>query len=194
MSRVVESSCWFKLLNSTRVLEFNFSIRLDTFSKKFQFNSTLFESSTQLDAIRNSDHLQARWARWASCSLCSLWSLLIQAIRANTSRLWLHNDYLIIALFNHLQESSNTKFSFKIFILKITFLSCFLIAQQKTLSCVAEIFLSVQVLSMLSCVLMNTAVACKRNVVLTTNLIIASSVCISIASAILLSWWWSEKE
>ncbi len=40
-----------KLLNSTQVLEFNFSIRLNTFSKKFQFDSTLFESSTRLDAI-----------------------------------------------------------------------------------------------------------------------------------------------
>ncbi len=33
------------------MLEFNFSTRLDTFSKKFQLNSTLFKSSTQLDAI-----------------------------------------------------------------------------------------------------------------------------------------------
>ena len=139
------------------------------------------------------DHLWARWARWASCSSCSLWSLLIQAIRAITSRLWLHNDYLIIALFNYLQKSFNTRFSSKIFILKITFLSCFLIAQQKILSCVAEIFLSVRVLSMLSCVLVNTAVACKRNVMLTTNLIIASSVCILITSVILLFQWWSEK-
>ena len=31
------------------MLEFNFSIRLDTFSKKFQFDSTLFESSTRLE-------------------------------------------------------------------------------------------------------------------------------------------------
>ena len=78
--------------------------------------------------------------------------------------------------------------------LKITFLSCLFIAQQKTLSCVAKIFLSIQVLSMLSCVFVNTAVTCKRNVVLTMNSIIASSVCILIANAILLFWWWSEKE
>ncbi len=142
----------------------------------------------------HSDHSQARWARWASCSSCSLWSLLIQAIRAITSRLWLLNDYLIIVLFNHLQKSFNTRFSSKIFVSKITFSSCLLIAQQRTLSCVAEIFLSVRVLSVLSCVSVNTAVACKRNVVLTTNSIVASSVCISIASAISLSRWWSEKE
>ncbi len=140
------------------------------------------------------DHLQARWARWVSCSSCSLWSLLIQAIKAITSRLWLHNDYLIITLFNYLWKSFNTRFSFKIFILKITFLSCFLIAQQKTLSCVAKIFFSVWILSVLSCVLVNTAVACKRNVVSTMNSIIALSVCISITSAILLFQWWSEKE
>ncbi len=104
-------------------------------------------------------------------------------------KLWLLNDYLIIALFNHLQKSFNTKFSFKIFILKITFLSCFFIVQQKILSCIAKIFLSVQVLSVLSYVFMNTAVTCKRNVVSTINSIIASSVCISIASAILLFQW-----
>jgi len=86
-----------------------------------------------------------------------------------------------------MQESFNTRSSSKIFILKITFSSCFLIAQSKTLSCVAEIFLSVQVLSVLSCISVNTAVACKRNAVLTMNLIVALSVCISIASAILLS-------
>jgi len=81
-----------------------------------------------------SDHSWARWARWALCLSYSLWSLLIQAIRAITSRLWLLNDYLIIALFNHLQESSNTRSSFKIFILKITFLLYLFIAQQNFLS------------------------------------------------------------
>ena len=40
---------WVEL--STQVLEFNFSTQLNTFSKKFQLNSTLFESSTRLDAI-----------------------------------------------------------------------------------------------------------------------------------------------
>ncbi len=45
-SRVVESSYWVKLLNSIQVLKFNFSTQLNTFSKKFQLNSTLFESST----------------------------------------------------------------------------------------------------------------------------------------------------
>ncbi len=82
-------------------------------------------------------------------------------------------------LHNLMQKSFNTRFSSKIFVLKITFLSCLLIAQRKTLSCVAKIFLSVQVLSVLSYVFVNTAVTCKRNVVLTTKLIIASSVCIS---------------
>ncbi len=129
------------------------------------------------------------------CSSCSLWSLLIQVIRVITFKTlitqWLFNHCCYII---SLQKSFNTRFSFKIFVLKITFSSCFLIIQQKTLSCVAKIFLSVQVLSMLSCVLINTAVACKRNVVLTMNSIIASSACILIANAILLSWWWSEKE
>ena len=140
------------------------------------------------------NHSRARWARWVTCSSCSLWSLLIQVIRVITSKLWLLNDYLIIVFSNHLQKSFNTRFFSKIFVLKITFLLYLFIAQQKTLSCVAEIFLSVRVLSVLSCVLVNTAVTCKRNVMLTMNSIIASSVCISIASAILLSQWWSEKE
>ncbi len=51
MSRVFESSCWNKLLNSTQVLEFNFSIRFNTFSKKFQLNLTLFKLNTWLNAI-----------------------------------------------------------------------------------------------------------------------------------------------
>ena len=93
-----------------------------------------------------------------------------------------------------MQESFNTRFSFKIFILKITFSSCLFIAQSKTLSYVAEIFLSVRVLSVLSCVSVNIAITCKRNVILTMKSIIASSVCILIANAILFSWWWSEKE
>ncbi len=42
-------NCWIKLFNLIQVLEFNFSIQLNTFSKKFQFNSTLFESSTWLE-------------------------------------------------------------------------------------------------------------------------------------------------
>ncbi len=33
------------------MLEFNFSIQLNTFSKKFQLDSTLFKSSTQLNVI-----------------------------------------------------------------------------------------------------------------------------------------------
>ncbi len=93
-----------------------------------------------------------------------------------------------------MQESFNTRFYFKIFILKITFSSCLFIVQSKTLSCVAEIFLSVQVLSMLLCISVNIAVACKKNVMLTIKLIIALSVYILIANAILLSQWWSEKE
>ncbi len=97
---------------------------------------------------------------------------------------WLFNYCL---LHNCIQENFNTKFSSKIFILKITFSSYFLIIQLKTLSCVAKIFWNVQVLSMLSCILMNIAITCKRNVVLTMKLIIASSVCILITSAILLS-------
>ena len=42
-------SCWVKFLNSTWVLEFNFSIQLDTFSKKFQLNLILFELNIQLE-------------------------------------------------------------------------------------------------------------------------------------------------
>jgi hypothetical protein len=38
-----------QLYNSTRVLKFNISIRLDSNSKKFQFDSTLFESRTRLE-------------------------------------------------------------------------------------------------------------------------------------------------
>ncbi len=34
---------------SSRVIESSFSTRLDTFSKKFQFDSTLFESNTRLE-------------------------------------------------------------------------------------------------------------------------------------------------
>ncbi len=90
-------SCWVK--SSCRVELSSQAFQLDSSSwvQLLNFTRHFFKKiSTQLDAIRNSDHLQARWARWASCSSCSLWSLLIQAIRANTSRLWLHNNYLII--------------------------------------------------------------------------------------------------
>jgi len=48
LNQVFKSSYRVKLFNSTQVLEFNFSIRLDTFSKKFQLNSTLFKLSTWL--------------------------------------------------------------------------------------------------------------------------------------------------
>ncbi len=48
LSRVFKLNYWVKLLNSTWVLEFNFSIQFNTFSKKIQLN---LNSSTQLDAI-----------------------------------------------------------------------------------------------------------------------------------------------
>ena len=63
MNWVFELNCRVKLLNLTQVLEFNFSTRLDTFSKKFQFNSTLFKSSTWLDVISLIfiDHLNLKY-------------------------------------------------------------------------------------------------------------------------------------
>ena len=59
----VELLSWIKLLNLTWVLEFNFSTQLDTFSKKFQLNSTLFESSTQPEL---------RYSTWRSQSRLDL--------------------------------------------------------------------------------------------------------------------------
>ncbi len=151
-----------------------------------------------------SSHLCSEWSLWSSSSIVSKMSITLVMFTVITFDSSDQSDYLEILitqwlsnhclLCNHMQKSFNIKFSSKIFVLKTTFSSCLLIAQSKTLSCVAEIFLSVRVLSVLSCVSVNTAVACKRNVVSTTNSIIASSVCISIASAILLSWWWSKKE
>ncbi len=151
-----------------------------------------------------SSHLCSEWSLWSflsKMSKVSIMLIMLTVIISDSSdqsdhlkiliTQWLSNHCLLC---NYMQKCSNTRFSSKIFVLKITFSSCLLIAQLKTLSCVAEIFLSVRVLSVLSCVSVNTAVACKRNVVLTMNSIIASSVCISIASAILLSRWWSEKE
>ena len=43
----VESS--FRVKLSSRVVESSFSTQFDTFSKKFQLDSTLFKSSTQLE-------------------------------------------------------------------------------------------------------------------------------------------------
>ncbi len=63
MNQVFKSSYWVKLLNSTWVLEFNFSTQLDTFSKKFQLDLTLFESSTRLDAINLLETLQNQTLR-----------------------------------------------------------------------------------------------------------------------------------
>ncbi len=40
LSRVFKLNYWVKLLNSTWVLEFNFSIQFNTFSKKIQLNLT----------------------------------------------------------------------------------------------------------------------------------------------------------
>ncbi len=157
-----------------------------------------------------------RHRRIVSSRLCSEWSLrsflskmskmsimlvMLTVITSDSSDQSDHFETLITQwLFNHccyvitcervLTLDSLLRFSFW----KSLFSSCLLIAQSKTLSCVAEIFLNVWVLSVLSCVSVNTAVACKRNVVLTMNSIVASSVCVSIASATLLSRWWSEKE
>ncbi len=151
-----------------------------------------------------SSHLCSEWSLWSSSSKMSKMSIMLIMLTviisdsSDQSDHFQSSDYSMIIwlllLCNHMRKSSNTRFSSKIFVSKITFSSCLFIAQSKTLSCVAEIFLSARILSVLSCVSVNTAVACKRNVVLTTSSIVASSVCISIASVILLSRWWSEKE
>jgi len=150
-----------------------------------------------------SSYLCSEWSLWSFSSKMSKMSIMLimlTVITSDSSDQSNHFKTLITQwLFKHcfyliMWKSFNTRFSFKIFILKITFSSCFQITQRKTLSCVAEIFSSVRVLSVLSCVSVNTAVACRRNIVLTINLIIALSVCILIANAILLFWWWSEKE
>ncbi len=148
--------------------------------------------------------LCSEWSLWSfssKMSKLSIMLIMLTVITSDSSNQSDHFETLITqwlsnhcCLHNRIREDSNTRFSSKIFVLKTTFSSCLLIAQSKTLSCVAEIFLNVQILSVLSCVLVSTAVACKRNVVLTTKSIVASSVCISITSAILLSRWWSEKE
>ncbi len=151
-----------------------------------------------------SSRLCSEWSLWSFSSRVSKLSIMLVMLTMITSdssdqsnhfeiliTQWLSNQ---CCLHNRIREDSNTRFSSKIFILKITFSSCLLIAQSKTLSCVAEIFLNVQILSALSCVLVSIAVACRRNVVSTTKSIVASSVCISIANAILLFQWWSEKE
>jgi len=150
-----------------------------------------------------SSHFCSEWSFWSSLSKMSKMSntlIMLTVITSDSSNQSNHFKTLITqwlfnhCLFNHLQKSFNTKFSSKIFVLKITFLSCLFITQQKTLLCIAKIFLSVWILSMLSCILVNIAITCKRNVISTMNLIVALNMCISIASAILLFQWWSEKK
>ncbi len=151
-----------------------------------------------------SSHLCSEWSLWSFSSKMSKMSIMLIMLTviisdsSNQSNYLRDSDYSMITqsllLHNFMWKSFNIRFSSKNFILKITFSSCLFITQWKILSCVAKIFLSVRVLSVLSCVSVNTAVTCKRNVVLTMKLIIALSVCISIANAILLSWLWSEKE
>ena len=65
----IKSNCRVKLLNSIWVLKFNFSTRLNTFSKKFQLNSTLFKSSTWLDAISlTEEHFKEFWNHFSQIS------------------------------------------------------------------------------------------------------------------------------
>ncbi len=148
--------------------------------------------------------LCSEWSLWLFLSKMSKMSNMLVMLTVITSdssdqsnhfktliTQWLFNHcYYIISCERVLTLDFLLRFSFQ----KSLFSSCLLIAQSKILSHVTEIFLNVRVLSVLSCVLMNIAVACKRNVVLTMKSIAALSVCISIASAILLSQWWSEKE
>ncbi len=149
-------------------------------------------------------HFCSEWSFWSFLSKMSKMSIMLimlTVITFNSSNQnnhfktlitqWLFNHCL---LYNFMQESFNIKFFFKIFVLKITFSSCFFIAQSKTLSYVTKIFLNVQILSVLSYVLVNTVITCKRNAVLTMKLIIVLSVCILIVNAISLSQWWSKKE
>ncbi len=77
MSWVFKSSYWIKLLNSTRVLEFNFSTQLDTFSKIFQLNSALFESSTQLKLEYSTQRNQS--------TLIKLMRLFLKSTHSTTS-------------------------------------------------------------------------------------------------------------
>ncbi len=60
------------------MLRFNFSIQLNTFSKKFQFNSTLFKSSIQLELEYSTwrDQFNYKWSK-------NLW--LINCIDIETS-------------------------------------------------------------------------------------------------------------
>ncbi len=143
-------------------------------------------------------HFCSEWSFWSFLSKMSKMNIMLIMFTVITSDSSNQNDHFKILitqwLFNHCcyiiscKKSFNIKFSFKIFILKITFSSYLFIIQSKTLSYVAKIFLNVQILSMLSCVLMNITVTCKRNVMLTMKLIITLSVYILIVSAILLSW------
>ena len=151
-----------------------------------------------------SSHLCSEWSLWSFLSRMSKMSIMLIMLTEITSDSNDQNNHfktLIIQwLFNYccyiffckkvLTLDSLLRFSSW----KSLFSSCLFITQSKTLSYVAKIFLNIQVLSVLSCILVNIAVACKRNVVSTMKSIIVSSVCILIASAILLSWWWSEKE
>ena len=145
-----------------------------------------------------SSHFCSEWSLWSFLSKMSKMSIMLIMLTVITSDSNDQNNHFEILitqwLFNHCCYIISCKrvltldFLLRFSFWKSLFSSCLLITQSKTLSCVTEIFLNVWVLSMLSCILVNIAVTCKRNVVLTTKLIIASSVCILIASAILLSW------
>ncbi len=144
-----------------------------------------------------SSHFCSEWSLWSflsKMSKISIMLIMLTVITSDSSDQSNHfqdSDYSMIIqlllLHNLMQKSFNTKFFSKIFILKITFSFCLFVVQSKTLSCIAKIFLSVWILSVLSCIFVNIAITCKRNVMLTMNLIIALSVCILIANAILLS-------
>ncbi len=151
-----------------------------------------------------SSYFCSEWSLWSFLSKMSKMSIMLimlTVITSDSSNQSNHFEILITQwLFNHCCYIISCKrvltldFLLRFSFWKSLFSSCFLITQSKTLSCVTKIFLNVWVLSVLLCILVNIAVTCKRNVVLIIKLIIASSVCISIANAILLSWWWSEKE
>ncbi len=78
-SRVVELSCQVKFFNSTQVLEFNFSIWLDTFSKKFQLDLILFELNTWLEL---------KYSTWRDQFISKFFT--IKAFQAN---LFLNKDF-----------------------------------------------------------------------------------------------------
>ncbi len=111
MNWIFESSCWIKLLNSTWVVEFNFSTRFDTFSKKFQLNLILFKSSTWF---------KLKYLTWRNQSTCD-------DIKLRTSFINFINNV------NILIYEKFMKYNCRFFILFYFFFKFYMLMQSKTM-------------------------------------------------------------